>query len=240
MSKRYDDAVRKAKALLAKTRDNSNCTEAEKMSAYAMAMAIKDSYEITDEDLQEAKDEAVIFDEEPEDDRTDPHGIKWRLSWAIARWCGVTVYRKSRSPGLKFVGLRVDVEMAMWALEDLADQVFQRLIEHMVICLAPPRERKRITRDFVVGITERICERLNEQIEQSTTNRTNTAKALVVVKQNAIDAALKERGIKLRTSCTNGRVNDFGAYNHGREVGDKVTFGRPVSGKGAVLQIGKR
>ena len=240
MSKRYQDAVRKAKALLAKTRDNSNCTEAEKMSAYAMARALIDAHEITEEDLRETKQEGVIFEEEPEDDRTDPHGIKWRLSRAIARWCGVTVYRRSGAQGLKFVGLRADVEMAMWSLEDLADQVFQRLIEHMVICLAPPRERRSIKRAFVVGITDRICERLIEQIEQSAANRTSSAKALVVVKQNAIDTALKDRGIKLRTSCTNDRVNDFGAYDRGREVGDRVTFGRPVSGNGAVLQIGKR
>jgi hypothetical protein len=110
----------------------------------------------------------------------------------------------------------------------------------MITCLAPARERRSITRNFVVGITERICERLNEQIEQSATNRTNAAKALVIVKQTAINAALKDRGIKLRASCTNDRVNDLGAYNRGREVGDGVTFGRPVSGKGAVLQIGKR
>ena len=130
--------------------------------------------------------------------------------------------------------------MAMWSLEDLADQVFQRLIEHMVICLAPKRERRSIMRDFVVGITDRICERLTEQIEQSATHRTSSAKALVIVKQNAIDTALKQRGIKLRTRCSNGSVNDFDAYNRGREVGDRVTFGRPVSGNGAVLQIGKR
>jgi hypothetical protein len=239
VSRRYEDAVRKAKALLAKTRDNSNCTEAEKMAAYAMARAIIDAHEITEEDLRETKDEAVIFDEELEDDRADPHGIKWRLSGAVARWCGVEVYRQSVE-GLKFVGMRVDVEMAKWSLEDFADQVFQRLIEHMITCLAPPRERRSITRDFVVGITDRICERLIQQIEQTTTNRTNTAKALVIVKRNAIDAALKERGIKIRTRCTNGSVNDLRAYNRGREVGDRVTFGRPVSGKGAVLQIGKR
>jgi hypothetical protein len=238
--KRYEDAVRKAKALLAKTRDNSNCTEAEKMSAYAKARAIIDAHEITQEDLRETKEEAVILEQEPEDDRTDPHGIKWRISGAVARWCGVTIYRTSGAQGLKFVGMRADVEMAMWSLEDLADQVFQRLIEHMVICLAPKRERRSITRDFVVGITDRICERLIEQIEQSATNRTSSAKALVIVKQNAIDTALKERGIKLRTNCSNSCVNDFGAYDRGREVGDRVTFGRPVSGKGAVLQIGKR
>jgi hypothetical protein len=136
--------------------------------------------------------------------------------------------------------MRVDVEMAMWSLEDLADQVFQWLTEHMITCLAPPRERRSITHAFVVGITERICERLIEQIEQSATNRTSSGNALVIVKQNAIDTALKDCGIKFRTIRTNCRVNDFDAYDYGREAGDRVTFGRPISGKGAVLQIGKR
>ena len=76
----------------------------------------------------------------------------------------------------------------MWAVEDLADQVFQRLIEHMITCLAPPRERRASPAAFVIGITDRICERLNEQVKQSTVNRTSTGKALVVVKQTAIEA----------------------------------------------------
>ena len=240
MSKRYEDAIRKAKALLAKTRDDSNCTEAEKMAAYAKARTIIDAHEITEDDLREMKEAGVVFKEEPEDDRTDPHGIKWRLSGAIAHWCGVTVYRKSGGQGLRFVGLRADVEMAMWSLEDLADQVFLRLAEHMVICLAPPRERRRVMRDFVIGITDRICERLSEQVKQSATNRTGSAKALVIVKQTAIDAALKEQGIKLKTRYARDCVNDFSAYDRGREVGNGVTFGRPISGEGAVLQIGKR
>ena len=69
-----------------------------------MARAIIDAHEITEEDLQETKDETVIFEDEPEDDRTDPHGIKWRLSRAIADWCGVEVYRSRTTGGLRFVG----------------------------------------------------------------------------------------------------------------------------------------
>src|SRR5271169_5658669 len=113
MSK-YEDAVRKAKALLAKAAENSGCTEHEKMAAYAKAHAIIDAYEITDADLEEIKQEGALFDE-PSEEGTDRHSIKWRISGSVAKWCGVTIYRQRGK--LTVVGLRVDVELARWALD---------------------------------------------------------------------------------------------------------------------------
>jgi hypothetical protein len=59
MTKR-ESIIEKIKALLAKTVQNG-CTEAEMMTALGMAQALQDTYIITTEELQLAKDEAAIL-----------------------------------------------------------------------------------------------------------------------------------------------------------------------------------
>ena len=74
--------IDKIKALLAKTTENG-ATEAEMLSALDKASAMMDAYDISDEELQIAKDEAVTQHEDPPVLK-DPHSIKWRLSYAVA------------------------------------------------------------------------------------------------------------------------------------------------------------
>ena len=63
--------IEKIKALLAKTTANG-ATEAEMMSALDKASAMMDAYDITDADVQVAKDEAAMLHAEPPDLK-DPH-----------------------------------------------------------------------------------------------------------------------------------------------------------------------
>jgi Protein of unknown function (DUF2786) len=72
--------IEKIKALLAKTKENG-ATEAEMFSAFDKAAALKDAYDISDADIQIAKDEAALEHAEPPD-LEDPHQIKWRASAA--------------------------------------------------------------------------------------------------------------------------------------------------------------
>jgi hypothetical protein len=70
--------IEKIKALLAKTTENG-ATEAEMLSALDKASAMMDAYDISDEELQVAKDEAAMLHADPPD-LHDPHKIKWRLT----------------------------------------------------------------------------------------------------------------------------------------------------------------
>ena len=83
--------IEKIKALLAKTTANG-ATEAEMMSALDKASAMMDAYDITDADVQVAKDEAAMLHADPPDLK-DPHKIKWRLSRVVGEFCGVQIYR---------------------------------------------------------------------------------------------------------------------------------------------------
>jgi Protein of unknown function (DUF2786) len=226
----------KIQALLSKTVANG-CTEAEMLAALAKARAMRDAHGITDEELQLAKDDAAILYGEPVDE-IDPHGIKWRLAGALPTYCEVKVFRQPHVSGLKFIGARADIEWSTWLLEYLADFVFERLTDHLIVSLAPPNERRQIIKGFVHGITGRISERMLE-LAKPPTAQTANARALVVVKGEAITNKLKELGIKLRITSSRRFASDDGAYEAGREAGDGASFGRPVSGAAGMLRIAK-
>jgi hypothetical protein len=58
--------IEKIKALLSKTTENG-CTEAEMLSSLAKASAMMDTYDMTDADVQIAKDEAAMLHADPPD-----------------------------------------------------------------------------------------------------------------------------------------------------------------------------
>jgi hypothetical protein len=230
--------IEKIKALLAKTTENG-CTEEEMLSALAMARAWKDAHEITDDELQLSREEKAILHDESEADARDTHNIKFKLGRAVGRYCNVRIYRDSSKAGLTFVGFKSDIDDATWLLDHLSDFVHSALFEFLLDCLAPEgQERKEEIRGFVIGCTGRISGRLIEMCDQTKTVRTTNGNALVVIKDQAINDLLKAKGIWLRTRRSRARFSD-GARAAGQSAGDRASFGRPVSGSGATLRLGK-
>jgi hypothetical protein len=133
-----------------------------------------------------------------------------------------------------------DVQFAMWLLDTLADFVFAEMYAHLIGCLAPQQERRVIIRSFTAACCERITERLHELVERSKAARTSNGRELVVVKDAAIKAFLKDNDIHLRL-CSGYAPStvDAAAQAAGRAAGNRATFGRPMTGAAAVLRIGK-
>jgi hypothetical protein len=229
--------VEKVKALLQKTTANG-CTEAEMFAALDKARAMMDAYDINDAELRAAKDEAAALYSEPPD-TTDPHKIKWRLTYGVRMFCGVEIYRSRGESGLKCIGMPSDRELAMWLLNTLADFVFDELYKHLIGCLAPKGERQVIIRSFVAACCNRIEERLLELVRRSEEARTSNGKELVVIKGAAIKQFMKDNGIRLSTCCGGGGPtrSDEAAHAAGRAAGDRASFGRPVGGAGGVAGL---
>jgi hypothetical protein len=191
----------------------------------------------TSREVREAKDEKAILHADPADLK-DPHKIKWRLSHAVGEFCGVQIFRSRYQTGLKCIGMPSDVQFAVWLLESLADFVFAELYAHLIGCLAPQSERRVIMRSFVEAACQRISERLYELIERSKKARTGNGRELVVIKDAAIKAFMKEHNMRLRTVCANqSSTFDEAARAAGLAAGDRANFGRPVSGEGGVLRL---
>jgi hypothetical protein len=133
-----------------------------------------------------------------------------------------------------------DVQFAMWLLDTLADFVFDELYAHLIGCLAPKNERRVIMRSFTEACCDRISDRLLALVERSKAARTSNGRELVVVKDAAIKAFMKEHNIHLRT-CRMGSSSNINsaAQAAGHAAGDRASFGRPVTGKAGVLRIGK-
>jgi hypothetical protein len=230
--------IEKIKALMTKTVANG-CTEAEMFAALDKAQAMQDAHDITDEELQVAKDEAAMMHADPPDLK-DPHKIKWRLTYGVAQFCGVTIYRARHETGLRCIGMPSDVQFAMWLLDNLADFVFGALYEHLIGCCAPKSERRIIMRTFVEACCDRITDRLLALVDRSKEARTSNGRELVVIKDAQIKAFMKEHDIHLRTcSGPSSSTVNAAAQAAGRAAGDRASFGRPVSGAGGVLRIGK-
>jgi hypothetical protein len=235
MAKR-DSIIEKIKALLAKTTENG-ATEAEMLAALDKASAMMDAYDITDDEVREAKDEKAILHADPPNLK-DPHKIKWRLSHAIGEFCGVQIFRSRHQTGLKCVGAPSDVQFAVWLLDSLADFVFAELYAHLIGCLTPQSERRVIMRSFVEACWNRINDRLYELVERSKKARTSNGRELVVIKDAAIKAFMKEHNIRIRTvGACQSSTYDEAARAAGIAAGDRANFGRPVSGEGGVLRL---
>jgi hypothetical protein len=229
--------IEKIRALLSKTVENG-CTEAEMMVALDKAAAMQDAYDIPDEELQLTKEEKVMLHADAPD-LSDPHKIKWNLTYAIGQFCNVQVYRvRHHETGLRCIGLPSDVQFAMWLLDTLADFVFSELYAHLIGCLAPKSERRVIIRSFTAACCERITERLLELVERSKVARTASGRELIVVKDAAIKAFMKDNNIRLHSCRGYSPTNTNGAAEAaGRAAGDRAAFGRPVSGAAGVLRL---
>ena len=91
-----------------------------------------------------------------------------------------------------------DVQFALWLLDSLADFFFAELYGHLIGSLAPPSERRIITRSFTTACCEAAsADRLLALVERSKEARTSNGRELVVIKDAAIKAFLKEHGIHL-------------------------------------------
>jgi hypothetical protein len=234
-----DSIIDKVKALLSKTKENG-CTEEEELSALAKARAWIDAYEISNDELQLSREEKAILHDESEADALDTHKIKWRLTRGVGRYCNVQIYRDSSKVGLTFVGFRSDIDLARWLLDHLSDFVHNALFEYLLDCLAPEgKARKEEIQGFVIGCAGRLTARPIAMCDQSKNARTANGKALVVIKDQAIKDLLKAEGITLRTSSRSRAAFSDGALVAGQSAGNRADFGRPVSGAGAVLRIGK-
>lgn len=228
------------RALMAKTTERG-CTEAEMLASIDKAQAMMDAYAVTAEDLQLSKEEGAILRDE-QGDPSDPHGIKWRLGNAVGEFCGVEIFRRRKDDGGKFafVGGRADCDLAEFLLCDhLLEYVHAELYKHLLGCLAPRRERRTVIRNFVMGCTGRISDRMEAACKRSAEARTSNGRELAVIQEQAITAKLKEADIRLRSRSGSLGNFDQAAYEAGQRAGDRATFGRPVEGKAGALRIGK-
>lgn len=228
-----ESILHKIRSMLAKTVENG-CTEAEAMAALGIAQRMMAEYEVTAEDLELEDEKAVIEYSHVKDVRN----IRWKLCYWVARFTDTYSYGNKRE--INFVGLKSDVDFAIWLVETLARFVDAQLKSYLWAngyqSIKDPAIKRKIINGFVIGCTDRINRKLAEMVSKrpSTTNST----ALVVAKDALIKEAIKD--IKIGNSDNRGRPMKAyrNAVEAGSKAGENASFGRPV--EGGLLRIGNK
>jgi Protein of unknown function (DUF2786) len=231
-----ESLLNKIRALLAKTME-AGCTEEEAMTAVTKAHAMMDAYAVTDAELNLTKEEKAILRREPPGTK-DPHRIKWFLVNAVGDFCNCKGWRlrRDRGGGIVFCGLPSDAQFASWLLDTLAAFVQAEIFKFLIEAQPSNEDRRDAIRSFVLGCTGRICQRLRELCEQSAAHANSNARALVVIKDAAVQAKLDELNIHFRNVSCDG-PGDQASYRAGKAAGNHAGFGRPVSGRNATLRL---
>src|SRR5262249_43973654 len=121
----------KIRALLAKTMENG-CSEGEALAAIEKANAIIAAHEVSEAELNLTKEEKAILRREPLETK-DPHLIKYRLIYAVSRFCGCRAWRSEPgSRAITFCGLPSDAQLGTWLLDTLAAFVQNELVNHLI------------------------------------------------------------------------------------------------------------
>jgi Protein of unknown function (DUF2786) len=230
-----DELLAKVRALLAKTIEHG-CTESETLAALSKARAMKDAYGITEEELNLTKEERAILRREPPGTK-DPNRVKWLLLNSVAQFCDCQAWRKNPERTLVFCGLPSDAQFATWLLDTLAAFVLTELTNFLMDADPDKQDRREAIRSFVAGCTTRINQRLDDLCKQSESVATTNAKALVVIKGQAVKAKMEELDIHLRSCSVSCGAGDDSSYQAGKAAGDRASFGRPVSGRNATLRL---
>jgi hypothetical protein len=232
-----ENLLSKIRALLAKTLD-AGCTEQEALTALAKAQAMIAAYEVTEAELKLTKEEKAILRSEPPGTK-DPHQIKWNLLYGVSKFCNCESWRERRRKGggIVFCGLPADAQFATWLLDHLAAFIESEIVNFLIKSEPSNEDRRAAIRGFVAGCTERISDRLEELSEQTAAVATSNAKALVVLKDRAVQDKLKELEIRIHATCGGYVEHDQSSYAAGKAAGNRASFGRPVSGRNAALRL---
>lgn len=225
-----EKTLNKIRAMLSKTVDNG-CTEAEAMAALTMAQMMMDEHEVTLEDLKLEDEKAIIA----RSDLKDPQNVRWKLCYWVAQFTETYTYGNKKS--VKFVGLKADVDFAIWLTDTLASFVHAQLKSYMWskgYQKFQGAKRNRVINSFVTGCTHTINNKLSKMVKER--KPTSNGTALVLAKNALIEDAIKDLGIK--AADKRGRKAKFlgDVLKAGMEAGERASFGRPVE-TGGMLRL---
>ena len=227
-----DRTLNKIRAMLAKTVDNG-CTEAEAMTALTMAQMMMDEHEVTLEDLKLEDEKAIIA----RSDLKDPQNVRWKIAYWIAQFTETYTYGHKKR--INFVGLKADVDFAIWLTDTLASFVHAQLKAWMWkngYQKLQGNLRAKVINSFVTGCTHTINNKLAQMVKER--RPTSNGTALVLAKNALIEDAVKD--LEIGKADNRGRKAKFlgDVLKAGMEAGERASFGRPVE-TGGMLRLGK-
>ena len=251
MSDEQDRIKHKIHALLQKTVD-SGCTEAEAMLAAAKAGELMDFYNIniTDVEIRDSKCKHLKIELD-----TVIGGRLDACIVSIGKFCdcktwftrGIKKYKGpiTRGGTYNFFGLEQDVEVAIY-LYKILDRAID--IELKAFKKTPAytncHRKKAATKSFSTAFAIRIYRRLNEMkkvrdeelVKKEAEIRGNTGTALLIIKQDHIEAEFEsELGFTLTKRKVSRQSYNADASRAGAKAADRVNLNKGIGNKTTAL-----
>lgn len=167
----------------------------------------------------------------------------WRLgdhelAQPISRLCDCKYWRITNTNNFEFFGLKHDAEYAMFLYEMLSNTI---LIELEAYKAGPKfaesaKYENKITlyRSFIRAMQLRLAERLYEMAlikEDNVRKAHSTGTSLIVLKNQVVDQAFKESGMKIKSDNKKLReAKSEDAYAEGLAGGDRVNITTGING----------
>jgi len=216
--------------------EERGATEAEAMAALAKADKLMAEHGLSEADLEVAEAKRDMrAGEFKYGIKTQHPCAKW-CSKTIGEFCGVVTWYSKREQASNGFGFNGDVEMYEFLLKLVHDSMNREWKEYL------PNNPKRpgLSRhteywSFMLGMAERINEKIMALMEEREVVVDSTGTDLVVKKFEVIEAGMKEMlpGLQLRQGRSRGIRADGSAMAEGRKAGDRVNLNRPLkSGPG--------
>jgi hypothetical protein len=239
MSDEREKIARRIRGLLNLSADQS-VTEQEAIEAARKARELMDKYRVTMTDV-EIKAEPVELDEVKSAYATTAPVDYCRPG--IMAYCGVKLWFESHRGAVrrvKILGLKADTDMAGWLytmLQTALESDWRAYKKTPAWRELTGGGKRSATQSFFVGMAVRINERLLELAEAlEPVAKTASGTALVVIKNQLVDAAFAELDLHFRKS-RGLSIRDGGAYHAGKAAGDRVNLNRPIGAAAAARRL---
>ena len=233
------------KALTEKTVANG-CTEAEAMSAADMGGRLLERYALSMDEIEVRTAKCVQVEVDLGSRRRRP--IDGAIP-AIARFCDCKVWLSpasrrpaaagdTRQPGIRYVffGFETDAALAAYLFAVISRAI---ATETVVFKQANPRltgvRLRGASTSFQHGLVARVAARLDalhDEREASVRAQRVTGTALIVVKNQIVEEAFRENGVRLVNMNALGARVITKAYQDGWAAGERVNLSRPIRGDG--------
>ena len=252
MSKEQKEILEKIKKLMRLADVKRGATPAEAATAAAKAQALLLEHNLVMDDigdleshLEDEKIGASIVDLEATYQTSRWHA---RLMHKISKplFCR-TIYhpaKAGKAGRVSLIGKKSNVEVVKYFYSYLYQTIDQMALEYREGWKEKmdkagkkyiPDESSRVRIDFCIGAVDVVGDRLDEQYKKRTTADA-TSTALVVVNDNALDAATKAAFPRTAPTTTN-RKSNHDARGAGQEAGKKIHLHQGVGTKKPVVAI---
>lgn len=217
---------KKIASLLEKTAQNG-ATEDEATAAMKVATKLMEEYGITLEEIKKSKKEDFAFAVFNEGRRNLHEVDLYGVSKEIANFTDTEVYSAKNCGKVEvvFFGYEKDTILGEY-LRDVCRMAMEAEWKKYSKNNVLKGHKRSHRKNFLIGMSDRITERLREIKNQHVQETTGTE--LVVAKSQAVNNALRENNIVVKAKSRKTYYDKDETFSAGKNAGNNVNLGNPI------------